>query len=184
MICYRTHLPRPPGPLAGPMLSLSLQPGYTVVELQCLASTQALPFAPLITFLRSQQTMQRITALLPRPPLWVSDVAGLVPDLQAIIPNAGIPTALSSRDELLRMFEAIAQSVLAFSSRPLFCGSMTSIGQTRQRSIGSTISSSVKAISHCSWLPLIVQRMLPHRSFNSRHNGLVLVFCSISRSAL
>src|SRR6266568_275223 len=90
--------------------SSSLQPGYTVVELQCLASTQALPFAPLITFLRSQQTIQR--------------------------------------------------------------------------SIGSTISSSVKAISHCSWLPLIVQRMLPHRSFNSRHNGLVLVFCSISRSAL
>src|SRR5258708_22718709 len=63
--------------------------------------------------------MQRITALLPRPPLWVSDVAGLVPDLQAIIPNAGIPTALSSRDELLRMFEAIAQSVLALSSQPL-----------------------------------------------------------------
>ena len=99
--------------------SSSLQPGYTAVELQCLASTQALPFAPLITFLRSQQTMQRITALLPRPPLWVSDVAGLVPDLQAIIPNAGIPTALSSRDELLRMFEAIAQSVLALSSQPL-----------------------------------------------------------------
>src|SRR6059058_1951267 len=61
---------------------------------------------------------------------------------------------------------------------------MTSIWQTRQRSIGSTISSSVKAISHCSWLPLIVQRMLPHRSFNSRHNGLVLVFCSISLSPL
>src|SRR6266568_1561847 len=51
---------------------------------------------------------------------------------------------------------------------------MTSSWQTRQRSIGSTISSSVKAISHCSWLPLIVQRMLPHRSFNSRHNGLVI----------
>src|SRR5258708_19235476 len=63
--------------------------------------------------------MQRITELLPRPPLWVSDVAGLVPDLQAIIPNACIPTALSSRDELLRMFEAIAQSVLALSSHPL-----------------------------------------------------------------
>src|SRR6266566_3875863 len=91
MICYRTHLPRPPGPRAGPMLSLSTE--KLGLENQCCGKH--------------------------RPPLWVSDVAGLVPDLQAIIPNAGIPTALSSRDELLRMFEAIAQSVLALSSQPL-----------------------------------------------------------------
>src|SRR5260370_33694449 len=33
MICYRTHLPRPPGPRAGPMLSLSTE--KLVLENQC-----------------------------------------------------------------------------------------------------------------------------------------------------
>lgn len=100
--------------------STSLAAGGTLLESRCLASTQALPFAPLTELFNSQPAIRRLLAAgSPIPSIWLAEVARLLPELRLALPELPAPAALPPEEERRRLFEAFAQCLLALGTRPL-----------------------------------------------------------------
>jgi DNA-binding SARP family transcriptional activator len=100
--------------------SLNLPANLTVLETRCLDSMQALPFAPLTDLFSRAAVMEKIftkrSAVLP---IWLAEVARLLPEIRVRLPDLPAPAALPPDEERRRVFEAFAQCLLALEGRPL-----------------------------------------------------------------
>lgn len=98
----------------------ALPPALTVLETRCLDTTQSLPFAPLITLFRRRGCFDRLfRPPSPVPPVWLADLARLLPELGNHWPDLPTPAPLPPEEERRRRFEAFVQTLLALPSRPL-----------------------------------------------------------------
>ncbi|MFN8476075.1 MAG: AAA family ATPase [Anaerolineae bacterium] len=89
-----------------------------ILEGHALEATQNLPFAPVAEML-SRRADRLFTPASPIPRLWLAEMARLFPDIRARIPDLPAPVALPAEEERRRLFEALAQSVLALGGQPL-----------------------------------------------------------------
>ena len=100
--------------------SASLPPEDAALEARCLEATQTLPFAPLIQLFSDRAWLQRMIDQLPHPiPLWLAELARVIPTLQTLLPNLPAPTPLPLDEERRRLFEAFVQLVLNISPHPI-----------------------------------------------------------------
>lgn len=92
----------------------------TVLEARSLDSTQTLPLAPLAEMFRHPVLAQRLfQPSTPVSPIWLAEVARLLPELRASLPNLPTPAALPPDEERRRLFESFTQCLLALGGRPL-----------------------------------------------------------------
>ncbi|HEY1389327.1 MAG TPA: AAA family ATPase [Ktedonobacterales bacterium] len=101
------------------MWSARLAPAATVLEAQCLSTTQSLPFAPVADLLRSPLMRRRLLRLAHAAPVWLEDVMQLVPDLRDELPVPLPSTILPPLEEQRRLFEALVQSLGIRAEHPL-----------------------------------------------------------------
>jgi DNA-binding SARP family transcriptional activator len=90
------------------------QPIATAIA-RCYLAEGDLPFAPVVTWLRSAALWPGVLAL---EAVWQSEVARLVPELLVECPDLPQPAPLPERWQRPRLFEALARAVTA-SGRPL-----------------------------------------------------------------
>jgi tetratricopeptide (TPR) repeat protein len=92
----------------------------TVLETRCLDTTQSLPFAPL-TRLFGQRVCVEHLFKPPSPvsPIWLAELARLLPQIREHWPKLPAPAALPPEEERRRLFEAFTQTLRALASRPL-----------------------------------------------------------------
>jgi DNA-binding SARP family transcriptional activator len=96
--------------------SATLSTELTVLSTRCLDSTQALPFAPLIElFGRCQKTITPPSSI---SPIWLAEIARLLPEVRQRFPGLPAPAVLPPDEERRRVFEAFAQILLALA-RPI-----------------------------------------------------------------
>ncbi len=101
--------------------SATLSPEATLLNARGLASTQALPFAPLTEMFSRREIAQRLfTAPSPLSPIWLCEVARLLPEIRARFPDLPAPAALPPDEERRRVFEAFAQCLLALPRPVIF----------------------------------------------------------------
>ncbi len=99
--------------------SATFAPETTLLTARGLASTQALPFAPLTEMFSRREIAQKLFAApSPLPPIWLCEVARLLPEIRARFPDLPAPAALPPDEERRRLFEAFAQCLLALP-RPI-----------------------------------------------------------------
>ncbi|GAB4442833.1 MAG: AAA family ATPase [Anaerolineae bacterium] len=100
--------------------SQSAPDGVTVLETRCLDTTQSLPFAPLTGLFSQSPCVQQLTRPdSPLPPVWLSELTRLLPDIRHHLPGLPTPPSLPPEEEHRRLFEAFVQLLRAFGSRPL-----------------------------------------------------------------
>jgi DNA-binding SARP family transcriptional activator/predicted ATPase len=95
--------------------SASHRQSATLLETRCLASTQALPFAPLIELL-NQPLIRAKIAERAISPIWLAEIARLAPDICAEFANAHASATLPPEEERRRIFEALTQCLLTMPS--------------------------------------------------------------------
>lgn len=97
-----------------------LAPDLVALESHALAATRALPFVPLIELFSSHACVQRLFAPdSPVAPIWLAEVARLIPALRLRRPDLPAPVGSPPVEERSRLFEAFVQCLRAFESRPL-----------------------------------------------------------------
>ncbi|MCL4393946.1 MAG: AAA family ATPase, partial [Chloroflexi bacterium] len=97
----------------------SLTPSLTVLAARCLDSTQGLPFAPLTELFSRSNVAERLFGNpSPVPPVWLSQVARLLPDIRRRHVDLSPPPNLPDDEERRRLFEAFVQCLLAIETRP------------------------------------------------------------------
>ena len=96
--------------------SATLPTEMTVLSTRCLDSTQALPFAPLIELFG--RCRKAITPPSPISPIWLAEVARLLPEIRQRFPDLPAPATLPPDEERRRVFEAFTQILLALA-RPI-----------------------------------------------------------------
>ncbi|MCS7059662.1 MAG: AAA family ATPase [Anaerolineae bacterium] len=100
--------------------SAKLDEQVLVLTTRCLDATQALPFYPLAELLRRQVCLQRVVAPeSPLAPVWMVEIARLLPELRALRPDLPPPATLPPDEERHHLFEALAQCFLALHRFPL-----------------------------------------------------------------
>ncbi len=93
------------------------QSGTTLLETRCLASTQALPFAPVLALLNRRSIMAQLCARASAvSPIWLAQIARLLPEIRATLPNLPLLAPLPADEERQRIFEAFAQCLLALGT--------------------------------------------------------------------
>jgi len=91
-----------------------------VVESRCLEATQTMPFAPLIELFSSQACIRSLfTPSSPIPAIWLAEVARLLPEVRAALPDLPAPAKLPPEEERHRLFEAFTRCLRALEGRPL-----------------------------------------------------------------
>ncbi|MGH2521193.1 MAG: AAA family ATPase, partial [Anaerolineales bacterium] len=91
-----------------------------VLEVRCLESTQSLPFAPLVELFARRTYVQRLFAPgSPLPAPWLAEMARLLPEIRLALPELLSPVTFPPEEERRRMFEALAQCLLALDAQPL-----------------------------------------------------------------
>ncbi|MBI5035356.1 MAG: AAA family ATPase [Chloroflexi bacterium] len=94
--------------------------GATILQARCLQSTQALPFTPVVELFNNRTVMQKFNGpSSPIAPVWLAQVARLIPGFASTIPNLPKLSALPAEEERQRLFEALAQCVIALGASPL-----------------------------------------------------------------
>ncbi len=90
------------------------------LETHCLDATRTLPFAPLLELLRQPLSLQPLlspTSTL--PPLWLAEIARLLPEIRLTWPDLPTPASLPRDEEQRHVFEALVQYLLALKADPL-----------------------------------------------------------------
>ena len=96
--------------------SATLSTEATTLSTRCLDSTQTLPFAPLIElFGRCQKAITPPSSI---SPIWLAEVARLLPEIRSRFPDLPAPATLPPDEERRRVFEAFRQILLALP-RPI-----------------------------------------------------------------
>jgi DNA-binding SARP family transcriptional activator len=91
-----------------------------VLETRCLDMTQSLPFAPLTTLFNRPFCLESLTgpgATL--SPIWLSELARLLPEIRQRRPDIPPPPALPPDEEQRRMLETFTQILRSLGGRPL-----------------------------------------------------------------
>jgi DNA-binding SARP family transcriptional activator len=100
--------------------SARLPASYTVLETRCLDTTQALPFAPLTGLFRERPCVEHLLKPpSPLSPVWLAELARLLPEISEYWPELPPPAILSPEEERRRLFEALTQTLQTLESRPL-----------------------------------------------------------------
>ncbi len=99
----------------------AMMPAETVVlETRCLDTMQALPFAPLTGLLGTQICMEQISSpQSPVSPIWLTELARLLPEICNHRPELPPVSALPPEEEQRRLFEAFVQTLRALNATPL-----------------------------------------------------------------
>ncbi|HUS13879.1 MAG TPA: BTAD domain-containing putative transcriptional regulator, partial [Chloroflexia bacterium] len=97
-----------------------LPAGVPVLATRCLDAMQGLPFAPLTAlFGGAQQIGRLLSPTCGVSPVWLAEMARLLPELRARRPDLPVPPVLPPDEERRRIFEALVQCLLAIDGRPL-----------------------------------------------------------------
>jgi DNA-binding SARP family transcriptional activator len=100
--------------------SADLAPTAMVLQVRCLDSTQALPFAPLAEMFSQPAVVRKLfTPSSPVSSIWLEQMARLMPVVRTLIPHLPTPAMLPPGEERRRMFEALTQCLLALDAQPL-----------------------------------------------------------------
>jgi tetratricopeptide (TPR) repeat protein len=84
--------------------------GMTTASARCYAAEGRLPYAPVTTWLRTEAIH---AGLLTLEPVWLTEIARLLPELQAKLPDVPRPTELQEGWQRQRFFEALARALLS-----------------------------------------------------------------------
>ncbi len=88
-----------------------------MIETRCLEASQALPFAPLTELFSRREIGKRLfTSESPVSSIWLTEVARLLPEIRAKVPNLPAPANVPADEERARVFEALTQCILAISN--------------------------------------------------------------------
>jgi predicted ATPase len=99
--------------------SSRLPNGFTVLETRCLDTTQALPFAPLTGLFGQVACVDSLTRPnSPIAPVWLTELARLIPELRQRLPHLPAPPHLPTEEEHRRLYEAFTQILRAMNHRP------------------------------------------------------------------
>ncbi len=103
--------------------SASLADEYTILPMRCRESTKNLPFSPLTDLFNNRIcTNHLFSPTSTIAPMWLAEVARLLPDLRTSLPHLPVPPVLPADEERRRIFEAFAQTLRALSATPLVLG--------------------------------------------------------------
>jgi hypothetical protein len=84
--------------------------GMTTASARCYAAEGRLPYAPVTTWLRTETIH---AGLLTLDIAWLTEIARLLPELQAKLPDVPRPTELREGWQRQRFFEALARALLS-----------------------------------------------------------------------
>jgi tetratricopeptide (TPR) repeat protein len=84
--------------------------GMTTASARCYAAEGRLPYAPVTTWLRTEAIH---AGLLTLDPVWLTEIARLLPELQAKRPDVPRPPELREGWQRQRFFEALARALLS-----------------------------------------------------------------------
>ena len=94
--------------------------GAVVLATRCIDSNQTLPFQPVTDMLRRRMCFQHLfTPGSPVSPVWLAEIARLLPEIRASLPGLPPPSNLPPDEERHRLFEALAQAVSGVAAGPL-----------------------------------------------------------------
>jgi DNA-binding SARP family transcriptional activator len=100
--------------------SSRLASDVVVLATRSLSATQGLPFTPLVElFSGAACTQQLFRPGSPVAPLWLAEIARLLPEVRSLLPNLPQPPALQPDEERRRLFEAFVQCLRALNARSL-----------------------------------------------------------------
>ncbi len=89
--------------------------GIDAVRARAYAASTGLAYAPLLEWLRSSLLTKRLASL---EPIWLSELARLLPDILVDFPQTPTPQPLAEEWQRLRLFEALARVICA-NSEPM-----------------------------------------------------------------
>lgn len=95
--------------LAEEMLSWVSRQGLAAAAAHCYAAEGALPYAPVVAWLRSAPLRKRLATL---EAVWLTEVARLLPELLAEQPKLPRPGPLTQGWQRQRLFEALARAMV------------------------------------------------------------------------
>ena len=101
--------------LAEELLAWVARQGHGAVAAHCYAAEGALAYAPIVAWLRTDFIYQRLGML---EPMWLTEVARLLPELLTLHPQLPVPGPLTAGWQRQRLFEALARALLT-SQGPL-----------------------------------------------------------------
>src|SRR6266566_4694274 len=84
--------------------------GMTTASARCYAAEGRLPYAPVTTWLRTEALQ---AGLLSLDPIFLTEIARLIPELQAKLPDVPRPTEFRETWQRQRFFEALARALLS-----------------------------------------------------------------------
>src|SRR5437899_6276059 len=84
--------------------------GMTTASARCYAAEGRLPYAPVTTWLRTEALH---AGLLTLDPIFLKEIARLLPELQAVLSNVPLPTELQEGWQRQNFFEALARALLS-----------------------------------------------------------------------
>lgn len=96
--------------LAEELLHWAGQHGFTTAAATCYAAEGELIYSPIVTWLRTPAIQQ---SLLTLDPIWLAEVARLIPELRIARPELPQPHPQAESLQRPRLFEALARAVLA-----------------------------------------------------------------------
>jgi DNA-binding SARP family transcriptional activator/ATP/maltotriose-dependent transcriptional regulator MalT len=100
--------------------SAAQPPDLIALETRCLDTTQSLPFAPLTGLFSRQVCIDHLfTPPSPLSPVWLAELARLLPAVREAWPDLPAPTHLPPEEERYRLFEAFTQTLRALEAKPL-----------------------------------------------------------------
>lgn len=99
--------------------SWSFRQRVPALAASCLAATTHLPFFPLTDMLGNTLVRQRLADAAPATPIWLTDLARLIPDLRESWPQLPPPRALPPAEEQRRVFEALVRGLGIGPDQPL-----------------------------------------------------------------
>ena len=90
-----------------------------VLEARALESTKALPFAPLAELINNRIHMGKLVGTPSfMPPVWLAEIARVVPSLRLLIPDLPINAVLPMEEERGRLYEAFTQYISSLTGQP------------------------------------------------------------------
>lgn len=100
--------------------SASLPAGSTLLATRCLDTTQSLPLAPLTGLFRQSGCLEYLATLRASiSPIWLAELARLLPEIEHYWPDLPKPATLPPEEERHRLFEALTQLLRVLKGQPL-----------------------------------------------------------------
>jgi DNA-binding SARP family transcriptional activator/tetratricopeptide (TPR) repeat protein len=95
-----------------------LPAGQPLLATRCLDTSPSLPFSALTNLLNRPFCLERLAGSN-LAPIWLSELARLIPDIRQRWPNIPAPASVPPEEEQRRMFEAFTQTFHSLAGQPL-----------------------------------------------------------------